>query len=109
MKIKNFSDSKLTEILERLIPEFQPQKVFLFGSRANGTAKVGSDYDLFFIIKNSDLHPLERMQKAHTLLWGVAVKVDVFIYTEQEFNDWKDEFNSIPHAVATEGLELKVG
>ena len=109
MKALNFSDSKLDEILTRLIPEFQPTKIFLFGSRANGTSRDDSDYDIFLVIKNSDLHPIERMQMAGDILWGVGAQVDVFIYTEEEFNDWKEEFNSIPHTVATEGMELRVG
>lgn len=109
MKVLNFSDSKLDEILTRLIPEFQPTKMFLFGSRANGTSKDNSDYDVFLVVRESELHPIERMQKAGKLLWGVGVTVDVFIYTEEEFNDWKEEFNSIPHTVATEGMELRVG
>lgn len=109
MEIFNFQDEKLKIILERLIPEFQPTKIFLFGSRSKGTSKVDSDYDLLLIVKNSELSRHERMTHALMALWGCGVKVDVFIYTENEFNDWKDEFSSIPHTVATEGLELKVG
>lgn len=109
MKALNFSDTKLDEILTRLIPEFQPTKIFLFGSRATGTANQDSDYDLFLVVKDSNISRRERMTKALHLLWGCGVAVDVFVYTENEFNDWKDEFSSIPHTVATEGMELKVG
>jgi predicted nucleotidyltransferase len=109
MKALNFSDPKLDEILSRLIPEFNPTKIFLFGSRAIGKARVDSDYDVFLVIEKSNLHSIERMQKAVRLLSGVNVKVDVFIYTQEEFDDWKDEFSSIPHTVTTEGLELQVG
>ncbi len=105
----NFSDTKLDEILTRLIPEFQPTKIFLFGSRAKGTSRDNSDYDVFFIVRESNLHPIERMQKAGRLLWGIGALVDVFIYTEEEFNEWKDEFNSLANTVATEGKELRVG
>lgn len=109
MEILNFHDDKLKNVLEKLIPEFQPIKIFLFGSRSKGTSRIDSDYDLLLIIKKSELSRHERMTKALMALWGCGVKVDVFIYTEAEFNDWKDEFSSIPHTVATEGLELKVG
>lgn len=40
-------------------------------------------------------------------LWGSGTKADVFVYTENEFNEWKNEFSSIPNIVVTEGLELK--
>jgi predicted nucleotidyltransferase len=109
MKALNFSDNKLDEILSKLVPEFQPTKIFLFGSRAKGTFRADSDYDLFLIIENSDEHPIKRKQRAGRLLWGIGVSVDVFIYTKDEFNDWKDEFNSIAHTVVTEGRELRVG
>ena len=109
MEILNFEDDNLKIILDKLIPEFNPVKIYLFGSRAAGNAKPDSDYDLFLIIKESKLSRHERMVKALKLLWGCGVSADVFIYTEEEFNDWKDEFSSIPHTVATEGLELEIG
>ena len=109
MRALNFSDPKLDEILTRLIPEFQPTKICLFGSRANGFGDQDSDYDLFPVVKESTLSRRERMTKALRSLWGCGVAVDVFVYTEDEFNDWKDEFSSIPHTVVTEGMELKVG
>ena len=46
------------------------------------------------------------MQEARKILSDRTVSVDVFIYTEDEFADWKDEFSSIAHTVATEGIEL---
>jgi predicted nucleotidyltransferase len=109
MKVLNFADAKLDEILARLIPEFQPTKIFLFGSRANKSASADSDYDLFFVVKNSNLSRRERMTKALQLLWGCGVSTDIFIYTEEEFKEWKEEFSSIAHTAASEGLELKVG
>jgi predicted nucleotidyltransferase len=104
-----FEDEKLNLILEKLVPEFQPTRIFLFGSRSKGSAHENSDYDLLLLVQKSDLSRHERMSKALTALWGCGVKVDVFIYTEDEFNEWKNDFSSIPHTVMTEGLELKVG
>jgi predicted nucleotidyltransferase len=109
MNINNFKDENLEIILEKLIPEFRPSKIFLFGSRAQGKSREDSDYDLLLLIEKSELSRHERMSKALTTLWGCGIKADVFIYTEAEFNEWKDEFSSIPYTVVTEGLELKVG
>ncbi len=102
-------DQKLKTVIDRLVKEFEPTKIFLFGSRAKGTARENSDYDILLLLKKSEISRHERMTKALMALWGCGVSVDVFVYTEEEFNDWKDEFSSIPHTVATEGLELKVG
>ena len=106
LEIFNYKDETLNTILSVLKPVFNPTKVYLFGSRAKGTATASSDYDLFFVVKESDLEPRDRVFKANELLWKVPGSVDVFIYTEAEFDDWKDEFSSIPHTAYTEGLEL---
>lgn len=99
-------DQNLNEIVSKLRSHFNPIKIYLFGSRAKGTAKPDSDYDLFLVVKDSDKSKIERMKEARKILWGRTVSVDVFIYTVDEFNDWKEEFSSIPHTVATEGVEL---
>lgn len=106
MQIDLQNDKNLNEIVQKLKNHFQPLKIYLFGSRANGTAKSDSDYDLFLIVKSSEKTKLKRMQEANQVLWGRSVSVDVFIYTEAEFNEMKDAFSSVPHAVATEGVEL---
>ena len=108
LEVLNYKDEKLNSILSVLRPVFNPTKIYLFGSRAKGLAVSGSDYDLFFVVKDSDIQPRDRVLKARELLWSNSVAVDLFIYTENEFNDWKDEFSSIPHTVYTEGLELEL-
>jgi hypothetical protein len=49
------------------------------------------------------------MQKAGRSLWNCRAKVDVFVYTQSEFDELKNEFSSIPYTVSHEGLKLKVG
>lgn len=100
------NDKNLSEIVQKLKDYFQPSKIYLFGSRANGTAKSESDYDLALIVKNSHLSKIERMQEANQVLWGRTVSVDVFIYTEAEFNSSIGESNSIATTVSIDGLEL---
>ncbi len=100
------NDKNLTEIVQKLKDHFNPLKTYLFGSRANGTANSESDYDLFLIIKDSAQTKIERMQEANQVLWGRSVSVDVFIYTEAEFNSLNSDINSIANTVSVEGLEL---
>ncbi len=102
-------DPKLKEIVSKLVAEFRPLKIFLFGSRARGNATIDSDYDLLLIVDKSDLNQIKRMQKAGRILWDCDSSVDTFVYTMEEYDLWKHEFSSIPHTVETEGLELKVG
>lgn len=106
MQVDVSGDKNLSEIVGKLRAHFHPEKIYLFGSRAKGTSSSSSDYDLFLVLKDSNKRQLDRMAEAYDLLWGRTVSVDVLIYTEDEFNEAKEEFNSIAHSVATEGIEL---
>jgi uncharacterized protein len=100
-------NSELKGIVAKLKAHFNPTKVYLFGSRAKGTAKTDSDYDLFLILKNSDKSRLERMKEAYSILGlGRSISLDIIIYTEAEFEEYRGEINSVASEVAAEGVEL---
>ena len=40
----------LQKITERLLQEFHPDRIILFGSQARGDANEGSDYDAFVLV-----------------------------------------------------------
>jgi uncharacterized protein len=101
-----YQDKDLTEIVAKLKAHFNPTKVYLFGSRAKGAAVPNSDYDLLVVLKDSVKKQTERMAEAYDLLWGRKVSVDIFVYTQDEFEDSKYEFGSLAHSVAADGVEL---
>ncbi len=103
------SDEKLQTIVQILKIEFHPARIFLFGSRAKGSARSDSDYDLVLIDAKTSLPKVECMQRASDLLYPLGVTADVFFYSESEFDDWKEEFSSIPELVLREGRELELG
>lgn len=103
------TDEKLPNIIRILTKEFHPKRILLFGSRARGDHHSGSDYDLVLIGGVSSLPKVERMQRASDLLYPLGVTADVFFYSEEEFNNWKEEFSSIPEVASREGLELDLG
>lgn len=106
VQIEIIKDKSLSEIVTKLKDHFKPVRIYLFGSRAQGTAHSESDYDLMLVVKNSEKDPTARAREARQILWGRSIAVDIFIYTEEEFNEFKDEFSSIAHTVATEGVEI---
>ena len=103
-------DKKLKDIVRVIKDTFDPTKVFLFGSRAKGSHSDRSDYDLLVIVKESKLTHLERMQKINLALFDADVhaRTDVFIYTQEEFDKRKLDFQSIPETVTHEGKELNI-
>ena len=76
--------SILDEMVRRLVAEFQPEQIILFGSHAWGEPTEDSDIDLFVIVPDSDEKPIDRMQRAHHCLGGLGVSKDVLMKTRSE-------------------------
>ena len=74
---------ELNDIGRRLIKEYDPEKIILFGSRAEGKDREGSDIDLV-IVKETDKRPLDRRIEVETLLADRAVPIDLIVYTPDE-------------------------
>lgn len=77
------SDESLEEIV-RVLKEYQPEKIILFGSRARGQSDEYSDYDLI-LIKRTKRAFLDRMQDIVPYLVKIPYQVEVLIYTPEEF------------------------
>lgn len=105
-----FKDEKLTSVIKVLKKEFDPKKIYLFGSRANGTHSAQSDYDILLIVEQSDIPHIRRIQQAKLALFDARVRVptDIFVYTQEEFEKKKNVFDSIPEIVSNEGKELNI-
>ncbi len=73
----------LEDISRRLIREYDPDRIILFGSRAEGKQGERSDFDLL-IVKETDKRPLDRQIEVETLLADRSVPVDLIVYTPGE-------------------------
>ena len=74
---------ELEAIVEKLKSRYQPQKIILFGSLAQGDVKEGSDIDLA-IIKETDKRPLDRCLEVAAVAQP-SVAVNFLVYTPEEF------------------------
>ena len=74
-------DPTLAELLRRLQAAYQPDSVYLFGSRARGEPGPDSDYDFLLVVP--DDAPPERRQSglAYEALRGTGVAADVLVCT----------------------------
>jgi len=86
----------LADIVRRIVETAQPEKIILFGSRARGNARPGSDFDLL-VIKESDEPRYRRDAPLYLALAGVNAPVDVLTYTPEEVRDW----SAVPQAFIT--------
>jgi predicted nucleotidyltransferase len=70
----------LKDISSRLIKDYDPEKIILFGSRVEGKDNEGSDIDLL-VVKETEKRPLDRRIEVETLLSDRAVPIDIVVYT----------------------------
>jgi predicted nucleotidyltransferase len=101
-------DSVLDEIVRRLLDAYQPERVYLFGSRARGDAGSDSDYDLLLVVP--DDAPAERRDSklAYRVLWGLPVpaSVDAVVCRSGWFHARTHLKASLPGTVLREGRLL---
>ena len=76
---------KIDEVVIRIASRFNPDKIILFGSYANGTPNEDSDLDLL-IVQDSDLPMQKRGLDIRLSLIGTKIPMDILIYTKSEFD-----------------------
>ena len=94
------SQNLLEEIVNRIVPEFHPEQVWLFGSHAWGQPDESSDMDLLIVVPASDETPVRRAQRAHRCLRGLGIAKDVLIKTRAEL----ERFRNVPSSLEAEIL-----
>jgi predicted nucleotidyltransferase len=100
------SDPTLAELLRRLVPAYQPERVYLFGSRARGDAGPDSDYDLLLVVADDAPPERRRSRLAYEVLRGTGVAADVLVWTRQAFESRLGVVTSLPATVMREGQVL---
>jgi predicted nucleotidyltransferase len=100
------SDSLLQEVTRRLVEQFQPEQIILFGSQVWGTPTASSDLDVMVIVTDSDLSDYERSVQGHRSLMGLDVAKDVVVKTRTEFDFFRQVRASLEYKVAHRGRVL---
>lgn len=99
-------DPLLAEIVRRLVEAYQPERIYLFGSKARGEEGPDSDYDLLVVVPD-DATPRQRDSKlAYETLWGVGTAADVIVWEKSRFERRKHVVCSLPATVLREGRLL---
>ena len=78
------SDKTIEEIVNKIIKNYNPERIYLFGSYANGSPNENSDLD-FIIVKHTDKPKHKRGREVRKYLMGLMVPIDLKVYTPNEF------------------------
>jgi len=95
---KSFNEATLRIATERLVAQFQPKRVILFGSQARGSADARSDVDLLVVCSLDTSRGSRRamMVAMDRALRGLDMATDIIVLTPEEF----DRDRHIPGTVA---------
>ena len=99
-------DASLKKLLDRLVDAYRPEAVYLFGSRATGSPRPDSDYDLLVVVPDDT--PAERLNlvAAFEAVRAARVPADVFPCRLSVFEARKTEVGTLPYTAWTEGVQV---
>jgi predicted nucleotidyltransferase len=99
-------DTVSDEIVERLVRELEPVRIYLFGSRARGESGPDSDYDILVLVDNPKEPRYRLSQKGFRALRGLPAAVDVVVWDRATFDARQHLKASFPATVTREGRLL---
>ena len=104
--METIDNNLLEKITRRLVAEFEPEQIILFGSHAWGTPGEDSDLDLLVIVSQSDLPPAQRDMQAHLAMRGLLVPMDILVKTRREFERYSQVRASLEYKILRQGKVL---
>ena len=96
---------RIEEMVRRIVSQFNPEKIILFGSHARGEAGPDSDVDLLVVMQPHG-SKRERVVEVYGLLAGIGVPKDVMIVTPEEFEIYRDAPGTVIRTACREGKVL---
>lgn len=76
----------LNDIKAKIVDEYKPESIILYGSYAKGAQRRDSDLDLL-IIKKTKKNPVKRRMEVEKLLKDRFLALDINIYTPEEIRN----------------------
>jgi len=75
---------KINEIINKIVLNYLPEKIILFGSYAGGTPNADSDIDLLIIKQTTTLRH-RRAIEVNKYLYRSMFPIDILVYTPEEY------------------------
>ena len=77
-------ETLIQQIASRIVEEYHPHKIILFGSCAWGEPREFSDIDLFIIMDSNVTRPDVRAMQVKKLSRHLEISMDLIVYTPEE-------------------------
>lgn len=97
------------KIVDRLVPAFHPERIYLIGSRARRDHRLDSDLDIV-VVEQVDFGPdrprSRQLSALRRALADISCPKDLLLFSESEFEYWKDSPNHIVADCLRDGILL---
>ena len=95
----------LREIKDRIVEAFDPERVVLFGSFADGSPDDDSDLDLL-VVMDSKKRMAERIREVAAVAHVPFVPMDIIVHTPTELSERVSKGDGFIEEVLANGKEL---
>ena len=102
-------NNKTRSQIKSVLAGISHEKAILFGSRASGTARKDSDYDILLILKENNVSAREKIRLATKIrkeLAGMGIDADVLIRTHEEAEYYRKKIGSVTKAALEKGVAI---
>ncbi len=102
------SQQTIDQVKEKLIKEFNPLEIYLFGSYAWGNPTEESDLDLLVVVEKADDDRIKMHVRGYRALADVRCPKDIVINTKEEFDEWSQEVPRLTYKIKNKGKRIYV-
>ena len=92
-------------LIERVLREWEPERIQLFGSRARGDASRDSDWDLLVVVPEASPASADPLVPWR-LRRDTGVRADVVVYSSRDFESERSVPNTLAYEAASAGVAL---
>ena len=103
------TDEIIEQMVDAIVREVAPERVYLFGSRARGEARVDSDVDILIVESEgfgAERSRLDETNRVYQALTAFRIPKDVLVYSCDEYAKWRGSRNHVIGRCESEGRLL---
>jgi predicted nucleotidyltransferase len=98
-------EAQIDEMVRRIVDQFHPEKIILFGSHARGAASPDSDVDLLVVMPVKGSKRAKRVE-IRVAVSDLDVSKDIVVATPEELERYRDVVGTIIRPALREGKVL---
>lgn len=103
--IQDTGNEHIQQMVERIVAQFHPEKIILFGSHARGEGTADSDVDLLIVMSVEGSKRTKQLE-IRAAVHDVRIPKDIIVSRPEEFQWRKDVLGTIEQPAAQEGRIL---